>query len=77
VNKRERRRLVVLSKMASHRMPMVQAAALMDLSERQAWRLYKRFAERGAAGLVHGLRGKPSNRCSSLSEVRGRAVEFR
>ena len=34
----------------------------MSLSYRQAKRLKKRFEEQGASGLVHGLRGKPSNR---------------
>jgi transposase-like protein len=75
MNEKERSRLVVLSRVASERMTIVKAAALMALSGRQAWRLYKRFAQHGAAGLVHGLRGRPSNR-SSKKEVHARAIEL-
>jgi transposase-like protein len=76
MNEKERARLVVLSQVSSNRMTMVKAAALMALSERQAWRVYRRFAARGAAGLVHGLRGRPSNRSSSKQEVRDKAIEL-
>ena len=41
---------------------VAKAAALLKLSERQARRAYKRYREKGDAGLVHGLRGKPGNR---------------
>ena len=41
---------------------VAKAASLLKLSERQARRLWKRYRDRGDAGLVHGLRGKASNR---------------
>jgi hypothetical protein len=41
---------------------LVAASELMGLSVRQARRVWKRFREVGDAGLVHRLRGRPSNR---------------
>jgi hypothetical protein len=40
----------------------VQASGLLGLSIRQTRRVWKRFVSQGAAGLVHGLRGRASNR---------------
>ncbi|WP_345789730.1 helix-turn-helix domain-containing protein [Vibrio eleionomae] len=37
------------------------AADILNLSERQVQRLMNRLRESGAASLVHGARGKPSN----------------
>ena len=73
MNEKERARLVVLSRVSEEELTVAKAAGLMAVSERQAWRVYKRFTAKGAAGLVHGLRGKPSNR-SSKKEVRERAL---
>lgn len=73
MNEKERARLVVLSRVSEEKLTVAKAAGLMAVSERQAWRVYKRFTAKGAAGLVHGLRGKPSNR-SSKKEVRERAL---
>ena len=39
---------------------MVQAAAVMKISYRHAKRLAARFRQRGAAGLIHGNRGRPA-----------------
>jgi hypothetical protein len=41
---------------------VVKASELMDVSLRQARRLWKRFSALGDAGVVHGLRGRASNR---------------
>lgn len=41
---------------------MAEAARLLGVSERQAWRLKRRYAACGDAGLAHGLRGRASNR---------------
>jgi transposase len=38
------------------------AAVILDVSERQAWRLKRRYVDEGDAGLVHRLRGRSSNR---------------
>ena len=40
---------------------LVEAAAKLKLSYRQAKRVYARFKEHGEAGLLHGLQGRASN----------------
>lgn len=39
------------------------AAAQMELTERQVQRLINCYRESGVAGLLHGHRGKPGNHC--------------
>jgi len=53
---------------------VVAAAGLMGLSVRQARRVWKRYREQGAAGLVHRLRGGVSNR-RLPEEMRERIVK--
>ena len=40
------------------RVTVVQAAGLMDVSERHAWRLLAAYREEGAAAAAHGNRGR-------------------
>lgn len=47
----------------------------MSLSYRQAKRIWKRYSASGASRLVHGLRGKPSNRKTDES-LRMRVLQF-
>jgi hypothetical protein len=61
MNAMERRRLTVFSRVKEHELSVAQAGLLLDLSERQTRRLWKQYRERGDAGLIHGLRGRPSN----------------
>src|SRR3954470_15113521 len=62
MSRKERTRLEVFARVKSKQITRVKAAELLGLSYRQALRCYARYATRGAAGLTHGLRGKPSNR---------------
>src|SRR5215212_792460 len=57
----ERRRLAVFSRVQEKAISVAQAGRLLELSERQALRLWKRYREKGDAGLIHGLRGRPGN----------------
>src|SRR5688572_4488957 len=57
----ERRRLEVISLVRDKKLPLTRGAALLKLSVRQVRRLWKDYQARGDAGLIHGLRGKPSN----------------
>jgi transposase len=59
---REGMRLDALSRVKRQELTVVEAAELMAVSLRQARRLWKRFKAGGAGGLVHGLRGRVSNR---------------
>ena len=44
------------------RMPARAAAVVLGISERQVWRLLKRYRLQGAGGLISLKRGQPSNR---------------
>jgi transposase len=59
---RDRVRLEVFSRVRDGQITVTKAAALLKLSIRQARRLWRRYETAGDGGLVHGLRGKPSNR---------------
>ena len=72
---KERRRLTVLSQVKDGRLSLTAAAELLELSERQAWRVWARYRREGDAGLVHGLRGRPGNRGCDAS-LRKRALAF-
>ncbi|MSR32807.1 MAG: hypothetical protein EXR99_15025, partial [Gemmataceae bacterium] len=62
MSRKEMSRLEWMEKVKRKELSLWTASSKMSLSYRQAKRLKKRFEEQGASGLVHGLRGKPSNR---------------
>ena len=51
------------------------AAEILDLSERQIYRLRKRIRQEGAQGLVHGNRGRPPSHTKPLA-MREQVVEL-
>lgn len=55
-------RFEVLRDVDHGRMPIARAAAILELGERQVWRLLKAVRLRGAEGLISKKRGQPSNR---------------
>jgi transposase len=57
---KELKRLQVLEWIEAEQMTVVEAAEMLGISERQCWRLLARYRAEGAAGLVHGNRGRPS-----------------
>jgi len=57
----ERRRLTVFSRVKERAISVAAAARLLGLSKRQARRLYQNYRQKGDAGLIHGLRGRPGN----------------
>lgn len=59
---RERDRLKVLDAVIRERIRQAEAAAQMGVSERWVRELVARFRRRGDQAVVHGLRGRPSNR---------------
>jgi hypothetical protein len=65
---KERVRLDALSRVKRGELTVVAASELMALSLRQGRRAWKRFEAGGAAGLVHKLRGRKSNRALSEGE---------
>jgi transposase len=59
---KERQRLVIMGQVETKGLRLQEGAEAMGVSYRQAKRLWRRYRERGARGLVHGLRGRISNR---------------
>jgi len=62
MSQRERDRLKVLTEAKDRLLTQKQAASQLDLSERQVRRLVSQLRQRGDRAVVHGLRGRASNR---------------
>jgi transposase len=60
----ELRRAGVLARVAAETLTLKSAAALMEVSYRQAKRLYGRYRAQGAKGLKHRSAGRASNRAA-------------
>jgi len=61
----ERRRLVVMGQVSSGKLTLGQASESLAVSYRQTKRVWARYQAEGDAGVVHRLRGRPSNHRSS------------
>ena len=59
---KERHRLELMGRIKRKEITLVKAADLMEISYRQAKRIWKCFGETGDKSLIHGLRGKPGGR---------------
>lgn len=75
MSRKERERLVELERVAQAETTLAAAAQRLDLSYRQAKRIWSRYQAEGARGLVHRSRGRPSNRRRPERE-RQRALEL-
>ena len=62
MSQRERDVLKIMHPVLVGDRTQAEAARLLDLSVRQVRRLQRRLEAEGDAALVHGLRGRPSNR---------------
>src|ERR1700675_4910297 len=62
LSRRERDRLRVLHQVQQKQLTQVAAAERLQVSDRQVRRMLLRLRQRGDRSLVHGLRGRPSNR---------------
>lgn len=71
---KERDRLSMLSRVRDGQMTLLAASERLGLSYRQAKRLWRRYREVGDAGLVHGLRGRPSNHLVAADGRRAMAL---
>lgn len=70
MSKRERVCLEVLGQVRRKELTRSAAATALAVSERQVYRLLRRTAASGDAGIVHGLRGRTSNHGHVASERR-------
>src|SRR6202167_1724078 len=62
LSQRERDRLKVLHEVQQKQLTQVAAGERLKISDRHVRRMLLRLRERGDRSLVHGLRGRPSNR---------------
>ena len=62
MSSQEIKRLELMRQLADKTLTQVQVGEILGVSERQVRRLQRRYETSGAAGLVSGHRGKPSNR---------------
>ena len=75
MSERDLRRIEVLSEVRTGRRTVAAAAAVLAVSERQAYRLLARYERDGGSGLIHKARGRTSN--GSRNEgIRKYAVEL-
>jgi transposase len=75
MSEEEVRRAGILGRVERGELKQRQAAKLLEISERQAKRLYARYREHGAAGLVHGNAGRASNRAKPR-KLRTKVIEL-
>jgi transposase len=75
LNRKEQNRVIVLNQVETKHLAVDQAAILIKVSERQAWRILAAYRKDGAGGLAHGNRGRePVNRLTE--ELRQKVVEL-
>src|ERR1044072_977444 len=74
LSQKDRDRLVVLHQVHQHQLSVCEGARRTGLGARQFRRLLRRFEREGDGAVVHGLRGRASNR-RQAEEVRERALE--
>ena len=70
MSQRERHRLEAFSRVRRGEITLAKASELLGLSYRQAKRCFGRYREEGDRGLVHRLRGQPSNRQTDARKKR-------
>lgn len=68
MSEEEVRRAGVLKRVKGGELTQVEAAEMLGLSYRQLRRIYVRYRESGAKGLVHRSAGRPSNRAKPPKE---------
>src|SRR5690606_5502447 len=73
---KERDRLALMRRVEDGHMTLKEAAGLLKVSYRQSKRLWRAYREAGDAGLVHGLRGRPSNNVAACDARRDLALEL-
>lgn len=68
-------RLHIVRKAIDKEMTQVEAAEILDLSDRQIRRIVKQVREEGDPGIAHKLRGKKSNRAIAV-EIKGKVLKL-
>ena len=71
----ELERVEVMGRVESGDLKLSDAAVMLELSYRQAKRLWRRYGQVGSEGLKHGNAGQPSNR-SKPQKLRRRVLHL-
>lgn len=74
MSQNERDRATVFGRVMDEQMTLKEAAEWLGVSYRQARRLWRRYRQEGDGGVVHRLRGRPSNNQAVADARRGQAV---
>ena len=61
LNMKEIKRIYVMQQVAEQKMTGLEASHHLDLTVRQVRRLVARYRNKGAAGLIHGNRGRAAH----------------
>ena len=75
MSQRELKQLYVIHKVLDKKLRQVDAADMLDLSDRQIRRMVKRVREEGDGGIPHKSRGKSSNRAIP-KKVKGKVIKL-
>jgi hypothetical protein len=75
MSNREREHLKVIGRIEAGELTVAEAAECIHVTERQMYRLLHRCRQEGDRGLIHRLRGRPSN-LSYPGEIRTRAMRL-
>lgn len=75
MSRKETERLKVISRIEHNELTVAEAAESLQVSERQLYRILKRYRRLGEQGLIHRLRGCPSNACYQ-PEIRTKAIRL-
>lgn len=75
LSQKEWKRLHVIRKALDGVIKQIEAAEMLELSDRQIRRLVKRVSNEGEAGIAHKARGKPSGRRLPV-KIRDRVIEL-
>jgi hypothetical protein len=71
----ELKRLNVIHKVLDKSITQIEAAGILDLTDRHIRRMAARIAKEGDKGIVHKLRGKPAHNCT-LDRVKIKALNL-
>jgi len=62
MSQKEVERLKIISQVETNKITVTEAAELLEISQRQTYRILKKIKTEGSKGIIHKLRGKKSNR---------------
>jgi transposase len=62
LSKKEIDRLMILAQIEENKISVLEASDILELSQRQIYRILRRIKTEGSKGIIHKLRGRKSNR---------------